>query len=157
MVPQLSIERIHDVRNQAYLYWSRGASNRCRKMFFGPSGARILPIEMILNVSDNRMCFDRERRIVLTEANFVTCVDRDCAFHGYCPMDEHIVPQRDCHRAASLSYDECGKGLHDEVPARGRVPSFAILMVSAERAGKKWEGGHAGFGTREYSTAGTVV
>jgi hypothetical protein len=53
-----------------------------------------LPIETILNVCDNRMCFDRERRTLLTEANFVTCVDIHCAFHGYCPMDEQIVPQR---------------------------------------------------------------
>ena len=66
----------------------------CGKRFFGSSDGRIFPIEMILNVCDNRMCFDQERRIVLTEANFVTCVDRQCAFHGYCPMDEHIVPQR---------------------------------------------------------------
>ena len=63
----------------------------CGKRFFVSSGHRILPIETILNVCDNRMCFDRERRIVLTEANFVTCMDRYCAFHGYCPMDEQIV------------------------------------------------------------------
>jgi hypothetical protein len=110
-------------------------------MFFGPSGARILPIEMILNVSDNRMCFDRERRIVLTEANFVTCVDRDCAFHGYCPMDEHIVPQRDCHRAASLSYDECGKGLHDEVPARGASSKFRDPNGVRRKGGEEMGGG----------------
>jgi len=59
-------------------------------MFFASPGPRILPIEMIPNVCDNPMCFDRERQIVLTEANFVTCVDRRCAFHGYCPMDEQI-------------------------------------------------------------------
>jgi hypothetical protein len=41
----------------------------CGKRFFGSSDARIWPIEMILNVCDNLMCFDRERRIVLTEAN----------------------------------------------------------------------------------------
>ena len=129
----------------------------CGKRFFGSSDARIWPIEMILNVCDNFMCFDRERRIVLTEANFVTCVDIHRVFHGYCPMDEQIVPQRARHRAASLSYDECGEGLHDEAPAGGRVPSFGIPRVFAERAGKKWEGGHAGFGTREDSTAGTMV
>ncbi len=78
----------------------------CGKRFFVSSGHRILPIETILNVCDNRMCFDRERRIVLTEANFVTCVDRHCTFHGYCPMDEQIVPQRARHRAASFTFDE---------------------------------------------------
>lgn len=97
-------------------------SNRLWKNFFGSSDARIFPIEMILDECDNRMCFDRERRIVLSEANFVTYVDRQRAFHGYCPMDEHIVPQRARHRAASLSYDECGEGVHDEVPARDEFP-----------------------------------
>lgn len=126
-------------------------------MFFGSSDARIFLIETILDVCDNRMCFDRERRIVLTEANFVTCVDRQCAFHGYCPMNEHIVPQRARHRAAFLSYDECGEGVHAEVPARGRVPSFGIPRVFAERAAKRWEGRHAGCGTRADSTAGTMV
>lgn len=72
-------------------------------------------------------------------------------------MDEHIVPQRARHRAASLSYDECGEGVHDEVPARGRVPSFGIPRVFAERAAKRWEGRLAGCGTRADSTAGTVV
>ena len=129
----------------------------CGKRFFGSSDARILPIEIDLDACDNRMCFDRERRIVLTEANFVTCVDRHCTFHGYCPMDEQIVPQRARHRAASLSYDECGEGVHEEVPARGRVPSFGIPRVFAERAAKRWEGRHAGCGTRADSTAGTVV
>ena len=129
----------------------------CAKMLFASPGPRIFPIETILNVCDNRMCFDRERRIVLTEANFVTCVDRQCAFHGYCPMNEHIVPQRARHRAASLSDDECGAGVHAEVPARGRVPSFGIPRVFAERAAKRWEGRHAGCGTRADSTAGTMV
>jgi len=50
----------------------------CGKMFFASPGPQILPIETILNLCDNRVCFDRERRIVLTEANFVTCVDRQC-------------------------------------------------------------------------------
>ena len=78
----------------------------CGKRFFASSDARILPIEMILDVCDNRMCFDRERCTVLTESNFVTCVDRLCAFLGYCPMDEHIVRSVLSHRASPFTFDE---------------------------------------------------
>lgn len=121
-MPLLSIERIHDVRNQAYFEWRRGVPNRLWKNVFCLSRPSDFSIEIIFNARENRMCFERESRIAHTEANFVTCVDRQCAFHGYCPMDEQIVPQRARHRAAPLSYDECGEGVHDEVPARGEFP-----------------------------------
>jgi hypothetical protein len=66
----------------------------CGERLFASFDARILSIGMNFNVRDNRMRFDRERRIVFTGANFVTCLDIQCAFYGYCPLGEQIVSQR---------------------------------------------------------------